>query len=136
METDRESFTVETTGSGQPDYSQPTLAPEALVVKFPEREVAGQRYNDSTIISFTATQTLYDIGTDANASKSGAWPTGIVAKDIQYYTEQGCYVRFNDADAQPNYIPPLLPLRFFSRVTKIYVYRATVDGTLYAWIEG
>ena len=136
METKRESFTVTTIGSGQPDYSQPTLAPEALVVKFPEREVAGQRYNDSAIISFTAAQTPYIIGTNAVASKSGTWPTGIVAKDIQYYTEQGCYVRFNEATAQPNYIPPLLPLRFFSRVTTIYVYSATVNGTLYAWIEG
>jgi len=138
VEVKRETFTVTTIGVGQPDYAQPEPLPieRALIVKFPETEVAGKRYDDFTQISFTATQQEYAIGVNANAAKAQSWPSGVPAKEIQFYATTSCWVRFNDPTAVPQFIPALLPLRFFRRVEKIYVYRDAADGTLYAWIEG
>jgi hypothetical protein len=126
-------------GAGQPDYAQPVTelpVERALVVKFPEAEVAGKRYDDFVQISFTSALTEYVVGTNANAAKANNWPSGVLAKEIQFYATQNCWVRFNSPDAVPQFIPALLPLRFFRRTEKVYVYRDTVNGTLYCWIEG
>jgi hypothetical protein len=133
-----ETFMVTTIGAGQPDYAQPiTELPveRALVVKFPESEVAGKRYNDFTKISFTSAVTEYIIGTNANAAKAGSWPSGAVAKEIAFLTTSACLVRFNDSLAVAHEIPTGLIIRFFSRVEKFYV-TGESPGTLHVWIEG
>ena len=138
--TERETFAVTTIGAGSPDYAQPVTAipvERALVVKFPEQEIAGQRYDDFATINFTATQTSYSVGTNANVAKSGNWPAGAVAKKVSLMATRPCWVRFNDPDAVPQYIPATLnPLPFTKRITTIYVYQDDSLGTLYAWIEG
>jgi hypothetical protein len=136
-ETERKTFTVETIGVGQPDYSQPEIVAErALSVVFPEREIAGKKYGDFAKISFTGTQQEYVIGTNANAAKSGSWPSTQVAKEIQFYATTTCHIRINDSDAVPQEVPANLPIRFFRRCTKFYVYQDSSPGTLYVWIEG
>ena len=136
VETKRETFTVTTIGAGQPDYSQVAIPVErALVVTFPQTEVAGKKYGDYAQIAFTVVQQEYVIGTNANVSKPGSWPA-VLAKEIQFYATESCWVRFNDPAEVPQFILALLPLRFFRRAEKFYVYRDTVNGTLYAWIEG
>lgn len=135
VQTKRETFTVTTIGAGQPDYSQVAIPVErALVVTFPQTEAAGKKYGDYTQINFTATQQEYAIGTNANISKADSWEG--LAKEIQFYATVNCWVRFNSPDAVPQFIPALLPLRFFRRTERIYVYRDTVDGIIYCWIEG
>jgi len=137
VQTKRETFTVTTIGAGQPDYSQVAIPIErALVVTFPQTEVAGKKYGDYAQIDFTVAQQEYVIGRNANTSKPDSWPAEVLAKEIQFYATTSCWVRFNSPDAVPQFIPALLPLRFFRRAEKIYVYRDTVNGTLYAWIEG
>jgi hypothetical protein len=134
-----EVFTVKTVGAGQPDYAQPiTELPveRSLIVKFPESEVAGKRYDDFTKINFTSALTEYVIGTNANAAKAGNWPGGAVAKEIAFLTNQACLVRFNDPAAVAHEIPAGMIIRFFRRVEKFYVIQDTAPGTLYAWIEG
>ena len=138
VEVERENFTVTTIGVGQPDYAQPEPYPmeRALIVKFPETEVAGKRYDDYAQINFTATQQEYVIGTNANVQRAGSWPSEVPAKEIQFYADRACWVRFNESDAVAQLIPAELPLRFFRRTEKFYVYQDTLPGTLYAWIEG
>jgi len=138
VETKRETFTVITVGTGQPDYAQPTPLPteRALVVNFPEMEIAGKKYADYAQISFTATQQVYVIGTNANAAKSGSWPSGAIAKEIVYYATEDCWVRFEESDGVPQFVPKEFPLRSFKRVSKYYVYQDTAPGILRAWIEG
>lgn len=99
-------------------------------------DYAAKKYNDYVQISFTATQQRYVIGTNANAARTKSWPSGALAKEIQFYATQACWVRFNYADAVAEYIPAGLPLRFFGSVSEFYVYRDTADGILHAWIEG
>jgi len=139
VETKRETFTVITTGVGQPDYAQPVPAPtveRALVVAFPETEVSAKKYDDFAQINFTNVPQEYIVGTNANARVANSWPSGPLAKEIQFYATTSCWVRFNRNDAVPQFIPALLPLRFFRRTERIYVYRDTVDGIIYCWIEG
>lgn len=134
-----ESFIVTTIGAGQPDYAQPiTELPveRALIVKFPESEVAGKRYDDFTKINFTSTVTEYVIGTNANAAKAGSWPSGAVAKEIAFLTTTACLVRFNDPQAVAHEIPSGMIIRFFRRVERFYVVKLTLEGTLHVWIEG
>lgn len=134
-----ETFTVTTVGAGQPDYAQPiTELPveRALIVKFPESEVAGKRYDDFTKISFTSTVTEYVIGTNANAAKTGSWSSGTVAKEIAFLATTACLIRFNDPQAIAHEIPAGMIIRFFRRVERFYVTKVTTDGTLYCWIEG
>ena len=139
--TGRETFAVTTIGAGSPDYSQPVTAipvERALVVKFPERELAGNRYDDAAIINFTLAQQEYVVGVNANAAIAGSWPVGTVAKDVAFYATQACFVRFNDPVAVQHPIPAALTptLRMTKRFDRIYVTRDTVDGVLYCWIEG
>ena len=140
VRTGRETFAVTTVGAGQPDYAQPVteVAERALIVKFPESEVAGRRYDDSTTINFTATQQEYIIGTNANAALPASWPSGVIAKEIAFYATQPCFIRFNDRRANPQPIPAgLVPvLRFFKRCDRFYVTGDVGPGVLYAWIEG
>lgn len=135
----KQTYTVSTIGVGQPDYAQPVPAPtveRALLVTFPETEVSAKKYDDFAQISFTSALTEYIVGTNANARVANIWPSGPLAKEIQFYATQNCWVRFNNPAAVPQFIPALLPLRFFRRVERFYVHRDTVDGTLYCWIEG
>jgi hypothetical protein len=126
-------------GAGQPDYAQPVTelpVERALVVKFPESEVAGKRYDDFAKISFTSALTEYVVGTNANAAKAGSWPSGVLAKEIAFLTTEPCSVRFNSVDAVAQEIPAGIDIiRFFKRVERFYVQGAT-PGILYAWIEG
>jgi hypothetical protein len=135
-----EVFTVRTVGAGQPDYAQPiTELPveRALIVKFPESEVAGKRYDDFAKISFTSALTEYVVGTNANAAKAGSWPSGVLAKEIAFLTTQPCLIRFNSPDAVAQEIPSGIDIiRFFKRVERFYVTQDVAPGILYAWIEG
>lgn len=134
-----EVFTVRTVGAGQPDYAQPVTelpVERALVVKFPESEVAGKRYDDFAKINFTNALTEYVIGTNANAAKAGSWPGGVVAKEIAFLTSAVCFIRFNDTQAVVQEIPSGMIIRFFRRVEKFYVTQSIAPGTLYCWIEG
>lgn len=139
VEVRRETFTVTTIGTGHPDYSTPVTQPteRSLTVLFPEREVAGKRYDDFATINFTSVQTEYVLGTNANAAKAGSWPSGVVAKQLRFFATQPCWVRFNDADAVPQFIPATMnPLPFTKRVSKLYVFQHDTPGTLHVWIEG
>jgi hypothetical protein len=136
-----ETFTVTTIGAGQPDYAQPQAVvgtTQALIVKYPETEVSGQKYDDYVEINFGTSQQEYIIGTNANNAKAGSWPSGVLARDIAFYATQDCWIRFNYPDAGPQKIPAgMVPaLRFFRRVERFFVVQGTVPGKLYAWIEG
>ena len=52
-------------------------------------------YNDYAEISFTATETSYTVGTNANKAEAGSWPSSVTAKSVLLYATQDCYVRFN-----------------------------------------
>lgn len=132
-------FTVETEGKGNPDYNQSVEAPSverALVVSFPEIQVAAKRFDDFAQLSVTAIEQNYVIGTNANARIAGSWEDGQLAREIQFYATNACWVRFNSPAAIPQFIPASLPLRFYRRVLKFYYYQDAAPGTLYCWIEG
>ena len=68
-----ETFTVTPVGAGQPDYAQPQVVAgttQAIIVKYPETEVSGEKYGDYAEVSFGSGWTEYVIGTNANANKS------------------------------------------------------------------
>lgn len=132
-------FVVETSGKGNPDYLQTVETPSverALIVSFPEIQVASKRFDDFAQINTTAVQQEYIIGTNANARIAGSWEDGQLAREIQFYATKGCWVRFNSSGALPQFIPEGMPLRFYRRVQAFYVYQDTQAGILYAWIDG
>lgn len=130
---------MEQTGVGNPDYNQTVEAPSvqrALIVTFPEVQVASKRYDDFALLSVTAVQQEYIVGSNANAQVPNSWEVGQLGREIQFYASKACWVRFNSPAAIPQFIPEALPLRFYRRVEKFYVYQDSAPATLYVWMEG
>lgn len=137
-----ETFTVKTVGAGQPDYAQPQVVAgttQAIIVKYPETEISGEKYGDYAEVSFGSGWTEYVIGTNANASKSGSWPSGQLARAIQFYATEDCEVKFNDMAEQPWKILASQDIGLVKsnrRTERIFVRQLTNPGKLYMWIEG
>ena len=93
-------------------------------------------YDDYASIAFTATETSYVVGTNANAAEAESWPSGVPAKDILFFATQDCLVRFEGPSRVQHFIPANTYVRFRRRCFRFYVVRDTVDGTLRVWIEG
>jgi hypothetical protein len=67
------------------------------------------------------------------------WPSEVPAfeaKDILFYATQDCWVRFEGSSRVQHFIPKNTFMRFHRRCFMFWVQRDTVDGVLYAWLEG
>jgi len=73
------------------------------------------------------------------ATLGSAWPTAVPAfeaKDLLFWADQDCWIRFEGSSRVRHYIPANTYMRFHRRCFKFYVIRDTADGTLRAWMEG
>ena len=98
-------------------------------------------YDDEAEISFTAVQTAYVVGTNANAAATGAWPAvaGVPladAKNTLFMATQDCFVRFEGATRRQHRLFAGVYYTFRRRWAIIYITRVAADGNLYCWIEG
>lgn len=67
------------------------------------------------------------------------WPSEVPAfeaKDILFYATQDCWVRFEGNSRVQHFIPKNTFMRFHRRCFMFWVQSDTVDGVLYAWMEG
>lgn len=67
------------------------------------------------------------------------WPAQLPAfeaKDILFWADQNCWVRFEGSSRVQHYIPINTYMRFHRRCFMFWVQRDTADGTLRCWIEG
>ena len=67
------------------------------------------------------------------------WPLAFPsfeAKDILFYSDQNCSVRFGGSLRVQHLIPANTYMRFHRRCFIFFVQSAGVDGTLYSWLEG
>ena len=67
------------------------------------------------------------------------WPAALPsfeAKDILFYADQNCWVRFVGSLNVQHYIPQNTYKRYHQRCFMFFVQRDTADGTLQCWIEG
>lgn len=92
-------------------------------------------YDDYKEISFTATEQEYTIGTAAHEADPSL-PLSFAALSILFYADQDCKVRFNGASRVQHKINSGAYISFDRRVTKIYIVRDTVNGTLQIWTTG
>lgn len=92
-------------------------------------------YDDYKEIKFTEEETCYIIGNAAHEADR-ALPESFEAKNLLLYSDQDCWVRFNDANRVQHFIPAGVYFTFHRRCTKIYVVRHTANGTLRVWAEG
>jgi len=91
-------------------------------------------YDDYALISFTAQETSYTIGSNAHEIDHSL-PESFEAKSILLFANQNCWVRFG-ANKIQHYIRANTWYEFNVRTTVIYVVRDTVDGTLELHAEG
>lgn len=67
------------------------------------------------------------------------WPAivpAFEAKDILFWADQNCWVRFEGSSRTRHYIPANTYMRFHRRHFMFYVMSAGVSGNLRCWIEG
>lgn len=67
------------------------------------------------------------------------WPTTVPAfeaKDLLFYSDQDCFIRFQGSSRVQHYIPANTYMRFHRRCFIFFVVRDTVSGTLRVSIEG
>jgi len=67
------------------------------------------------------------------------WPSEVPAfeaKDLLFYADQDCWIRFEGKDRVQHFIPANTYMRFHRRCFMFFVVRDTVSGTLKVWIEG
>lgn len=101
---------------------------------FPLPTTEASIYNDYKEISFTLSETSYEIGEAANEADHAV--PKFEARSILFYADQDCWVRFNDSDRVKHFIPNGIYINFRCRCTKIYVVRDATNGTLKVWSEG
>ena len=104
----------------------------------------GYKFQDYVEQAFTVVEVAYDIGTAAYQ----ALPTvfgkkdltnyyaNFLAETIMFYCDEDCYVRFNNSSAVQIFIPASTFITYGSRIWRLYIQRATADGTLQVWSEG
>lgn len=103
--------------------------------------------NDATVVNVERGWTLFAHGQPAApaflipilAAVGITWPAQVPAfeaKDILFWADQDCWVRFEGSLRTRHYIPANTYMRFHRRCFMFYVMSAGVDGTLRAWIEG
>ena len=113
--------------------------------------------HDPTVIDPTKGWTTYTHGRSvAPAWLTGAFPAPLVptimtalglspwpaqlpafeAKDILFWADQDCWVRFEGSSRVQHFIPANTYMRFHRRCFIFYVVRDTADGTLRVWMEG
>ena len=103
--------------------------------------------NDSTVVSPLKGWTLFAHGQSVApiylagilAALGLPWPTSVPAfeaKDILFWADQNCWVRFEGSNRARHYIPANTFMRFHRRCFMFWVQRDTVSGTLRTWIEG
>jgi hypothetical protein len=132
-------FTVQVTGVGQPDYAQPQPVvgtEKLLVVSYPETEVSANKYDDYSEFDLTSSIIEYVVGANANAQKSGSWPSGVLAKNIAFYSEVDFYLRYNYSDAIEHEIPFKILKTSDRRTERIFIRAKGALGKLKVWIEG
>jgi len=67
------------------------------------------------------------------------WPTQVPAfeaKDLLFYSDQDCFIRFEGSNRVQHYIPANTYMRFHRRCLMFFIIRDTVSGVLRAWLEG
>jgi len=68
-----------------------------------------------------------------------AWPAQLPsfeAKDMLFWADQNCWVRFEGSSRVQHFIPMTTYMRFHRRHFMFWVVSDGVNGTLRAWIEG
>lgn len=96
-------------------------------------------YSDSAVISFTAGEQLYEIGTNSKiwSHVAGDYTSQkFCAEEILLRATENCYVRFQHPDAPQKLIEAGINFTFKRKITKLYICRVTSDGTLYIDAEG
>lgn len=67
------------------------------------------------------------------------WPDEVPAfeaKDLLFYADQDCYVRFEGKNRVQHFIPANTFMRFHRRCFIFFVVRKSANGTLRVWMEG
>ena len=103
--------------------------------------------NDPTVVDVTRGWTVFAHGQPSApnflvpflAALGVEWPSEVPAfeaKDLLFYADQNCWVRFEGKDRVQHFIPANTYMRFHRRCFMFWVVRDTSNGTLYVWIEG
>ena len=103
--------------------------------------------NDATVANFERGWTQFVHGQPAApaflipilAAVGITWPAVVPAfeaKDLLFWADQNAWIRFEGSLRTRHYIPANTYMRFHRRCLMFFVQRATVDGTLRAYIEG
>jgi hypothetical protein len=103
--------------------------------------------NDTTVPLFNRGWTLFAHGQPAApiylagilAALGLTWPALVPSfemKDILFWADQDCWVRFEGGNRNRHFIPANTYMRFHRRCFMFWVQAAVNPGTLRVWIEG
>jgi hypothetical protein len=102
---------------------------------------------DANVVDPTRGWTLYAHGQLAPpaflaptlAALGVTWPAEVPAfeaKDILFYADHDCYIRFEGASRVQHFIPANVFIRFHRRCFMFFVQQVSAPGTLRVWMEG